>query len=333
MGEEQLNRFVQSLGISGVGKITSIGHLDREIMRRIDPRFADVPFHLLERWMRGGEVEAIVPEYFERDPRTTAAYRLRYHGAYQDYYASGWNSATPRAVGTLLERIARGKVVSASACGHMLDTMGRSSAPRMGRRLPPTVWTYSKDGGKYRVTCSAGIVREGTFEMVVGAFTQNCDRDAGGRLVAEAAELAYRLLRPADLRLPPLSATPERLSPLFLLRDEHSQAIWNRHGQDERALVAARRAAARNRFTAGQLVGAAVSADGLPADLPLVVAADGPDGAHVRYQNVLRAGQVSSWTPGFTPTRPGTWTISFYCQGTPVRSATCTIAPATRRTP
>ncbi len=325
VGEDQVNAFVKSLGIPGIGRITSIGHLDREIMTRIDSRFAEVPYHLLERWQRGGEVAAIVPAYFPTDPRTLPAYRLRYGAAYRDYYATGWNSATPRAMGAVLERIARGTLVSATSSRWMMETMGNSGGPRMGRRLPPTTWTYSKDGGKYQVTCSVGIIREGTFEMLVGAFTQKCDRDNGGDVVSRAAEIAYAMLRPASLKVTPPAATPEKLSPVYLMTDAQHRAILQEHGKDYAALVNARRAVHGTDIASATLVRAALASDHLAADLPLVFAAEGPGDYRVRYQSTLRAGQVSNWAPGFTVRRPGQYRVGFYQQGTLVRSATFTV--------
>lgn len=324
VGEEPLNAFVASLGIPGIGRITSIGALDRAIWTHVDARFAEIPFHLLERWQRDGELGAIVPAYFESDPRRRPGFRVLREAAYQAYYATGWNAATPRAIGTVLERIARRQLVSRQASEWMLETMGRTSAPRVGRRLPPTVWTHSKDGGKYLVECSAAILREGTFEMVLGVYTQHHVGRRGGELVQRAAALAYELLRPEGLEPPAPARAPRTLSPLHLLTDADNREIWSRHRDAARALARAREQAARSAFPLGETVRASLSARALRDDLPLVAVAHGPGDSYVRYQNVLRRRQLTSWSPGFTPNRPGDWTITFYHHGHPIRSATFT---------
>jgi len=319
VGTEQLNRFVASLGISGIGHITSIGELDRKIMSYVDPGFAKVPYHKLERWNRDGDTSALVPGFFKTDPRTWPEYRARRREAYGKYYATGWNSATPRAMGEVYRRIAEGRLVSPEASAWMRETMGRTSAPRVGREIGPQAWLYSKDGGKFQVTCSAAIVRTGSREMVVGVYTQKSGADEGA-LVSRAGSLAYDILAPKEAFVPPARPVPAGLSPAYVLPADTAVELWKRYREDFPALLAARARADAHEFAAGATVRAAITFTDPPRDIPMVVIGCGPNRTFIRYQRVFRAGERRSWSPGW-PGTPGDWRADFYLDGQRVRTA------------
>ena len=320
VGEERLNKFVASLGIAGIGHITSIGELDRIVATHIDPRFAKVPYYKLERWQRGGETEAIVPEFFPEDPRASPDFRRRRHEAYVKYYATDWNSATPRAMGEVYRRIATGKMVSPEASAWMRETMAGASAPRVGRQIGPQAWMYSKDGGKYMATCSCAIVRTGDREMIIGVYTEG-DRGGGGDLVAEAGSLAYDILA-SNLRYTPADRTaPEGLSEVHVIDSDTGAELWRKYSGDLVRLNSERAEAESHEFAAGTTVRAAITFLEPKEDVPMVVIGRGPGNRFTRYQRVFRAGESRSWSPGW-PGEPGNWRADFYIDGRRVRSDT-----------
>ena len=106
------------------------------------------------------------------------------------------NVTTPREMGTILERLHRGEIVSQKSSTEMLEILthaaGRGMIPR---HLPRETVVAHKTGGTWRVKADVGIVSPKTAPIVVSIFTyyDPKEKDAAN-VIADVAHLVVRAL-------------------------------------------------------------------------------------------------------------------------------------------
>jgi beta-lactamase class A len=194
-GHEKVNRTLRNLNIDGLSEVTSIAELDRIVRAVYNDTWAEIPAYAFEPYSRDGNSQLLIPAYLNKIPGSNDSAAE----AYQQYYATGLNSATPRAMGILAERLAEETLLAEPWKNDVLReeifTAGGEGA--IGKAVPNVRLVDSKGGAKYRVRCELGIVYSGGVpEAVIGVFTQKHDipRNDVGSIIKEAANLAYKAI-------------------------------------------------------------------------------------------------------------------------------------------
>lgn len=194
-GRDNINTTIKQLGINGLGEVTSIGELDRMIQAIFHDDWATVPPYAFEPYIRDSNCEFLIPFHLTAIPNNNDTTEE----AYEFYYRTGLNSATPRAMGFLAERLAEETVLGQPwkndiLRNHIFDAAGEGA---IGGAVPGARVVDTKGGTKYRVKCELGIIyNNSTPEAVIGVFTQKHDipRDDVSLIIRHAANLAYRAL-------------------------------------------------------------------------------------------------------------------------------------------
>ena len=102
------------------------------------------------------------------------------------------NTATPRAIGTFLTLLERGKLVSAGASERMLARLERQQInDRLPALLPVGTVVAHKTGNLVGLTHDAGIIYTPFGPRVVVAMTANGDEAEADRLIANVGVLVY----------------------------------------------------------------------------------------------------------------------------------------------
>jgi hypothetical protein len=195
VGRDNINTTIKQLAIKGLGEVTSIGELDRFVQAVRNDAWAAVPTYAFEPFIRDNNDEFLIPFHLNAIPSSNDSTKE----AYEIYYRTGFNSATPRAMGLLTERLAEETMLNQPWKNDILrdqifDAGGEGA---IGNAVPAARQVDTKGGAKYRVRCELGIVYSGsTPEAVIGVFTQKHDipRKHVSPLIRHAANLAYRAI-------------------------------------------------------------------------------------------------------------------------------------------
>ena len=194
-GHENINRTLRNLNIDGLNEVTSIAELDRIVEAIDNDTWAEIPAYAFEPQGRDGNTQLLIPAYLSEIPDSNDSILE----AYQQYYATGLNSATPKAMGIIAERLAEETLLAEAWKNDVLreEIFTAGGEGDIGKAVPDVRDVDSKGGSKYRVQCRLGIIYNGNFaEAVIGVFTQNHDvpRDDVRRSIQEAANLAYEAI-------------------------------------------------------------------------------------------------------------------------------------------
>jgi beta-lactamase class A len=160
VGAANINQTIRSLNLGSFGDITSIATLDKNIWARVDVRFASEPDHVFEDWLRND------PEFYQLSfsPDFSETQRVDAHNA---YYATGLNSASPQAIESLVELMAREQLWSESASEDMLDKLRLNPRPKFGSKLPKNVRCGSKGGDKFQVATEVGFIENASGTPII----------------------------------------------------------------------------------------------------------------------------------------------------------------------
>ena len=286
-GRQSINRTLNRLGIDGLNPVTSMADLDRITWANINDTWASVPSYALEAVRRDGNTEFLVPAHLESVPQADEDSG----GAAQRYRATGLNSATPRAIGELAERIAERRALGESWKNDVLADVVLSAGLASGSdsgwlgnllRGTDTDDVVDLKGGAHdRVLCELAVVYDtpdrSSPEAIVGVFAQEygLGRTEVGLYLAEAARLAYEALGKAPT--PRSSPTlPSSSAPAIVF-----ERPWL--GQF---------------FEAGQRAPIRWLSRGVPGPLTLELVKGGGNGSTVEQisANVRDDGEWRSWT-------------------------------------
>ncbi len=218
VGLENVNRALQEEGIFGFGPITTLLEVRRLVYREMDTRTAGFsPQDIFSLGVTRPLEKRLLKftEMLEEPPGTFTA--ADYSRAFYDYYAQGYNTAPVAAMGELLERLARGKVVDAPASEAMIKVMlGTETGRRRIRAgLPSTVPLAHKTGTQFRRICDFSVFFMGEDRPIVFAIAvKNSGRRRSEDVVARLAKRAYWHLaspeeRAAALKRPPPPPGPD----------------------------------------------------------------------------------------------------------------------------
>lgn len=203
----EINKRLHRLA-NGFSQLSSMIELDRRRYWMGDGRSAALPAFALSLYRRH-RVTAWIDQLGGTVPDRSEL------PTWDDYRADGWEQASPRVMGALLQAIATRTLFREQwKNALMLDTI--LAFRDSGRFLPsidPTQVIHGKGGSHIGVTNEAGLVRDRSTRNPLATlvvFTER--RDEGitggqvGRIVAEAGELALRALD-FELQLRPPNAT------------------------------------------------------------------------------------------------------------------------------
>jgi hypothetical protein len=195
VGRDNINTTIKNLNINGLGEVTSIGALDRYVQAILNDAWASIPPYAFEPFIRDRNEDYLIPYHMNSIPISDDSSEK----AYEIYYSTGLNTATPRAMGLLAERLAEETLLDQAWKNDILrekifDAGGEGS---IGKAVPVARIVDSKGGSKYRVRCELGIIYNNSIsEAVIGVFTQK--HEIPGKhvsdIISHAANLAYQVL-------------------------------------------------------------------------------------------------------------------------------------------
>ncbi len=193
VGIDAVNGALEREGVDGFGPITSLIDVRRIVYRSINPRSDGLSANDIYTLgvTRGLDARmALFGKLVNSMDRYTAA---DYAKAFEWYYRQGYNSSPLVAMVDLLERLAKGEIVSAAHSAEMIDIMAdtQTGPNRLRAGLPADVRFAHKTGSQYRRTCDFGIVFMPDGRQVIMTVVVKGGR---GRSLAEAlmARLAKR---------------------------------------------------------------------------------------------------------------------------------------------
>lgn len=149
VGLEAVNALVHRQVPQGLGRITRLAEVRRQVYGRLTPEAAHLSGPALLRIHREQGDAARMRRVAQITGVPPARWRLHsLDEAWRDYYASGLNGGRLDAYGELLAQLAQGTLLSASGTAHLLDLMARVvTGPRRRKAgLPPYVRLAHKTG-------------------------------------------------------------------------------------------------------------------------------------------------------------------------------------------
>lgn len=161
VGIQAVNGVVQALVPNGVGPVTSLADVRRQIYAQLTPAAAALSgadFLLLRSQPTDcARVSALAG--LLKVPAGSLA-PLRLGAAYAAYYATGVNTGRLDAYAELLQALAEGRLLDAPHTAFLLAVMERTQTgkQRISAGLPPEVRFAHKTGTQRARTCDAGVV-------------------------------------------------------------------------------------------------------------------------------------------------------------------------------
>lgn len=160
IGVPNVSKGLVKEGIFGFGHITTLLDVRKLVYKEVDPRVATLQ---AADFMAIGLAENMdarllkLSELLHEQPGRFLASDIE--RAFKAYYRTGYNSAPLDAMGVLLERLARGKLVSQEASKQMIDVMlkTQTGSRRIRAGLPPGTPLAHKTGTQYRRICDFAI--------------------------------------------------------------------------------------------------------------------------------------------------------------------------------
>ncbi len=220
VGVPNVSKGLVKEGIFGFGHITTLLDVRKLVYKEMDPRVSalapaefmaigvaeNIEARLLKlSELLGDEPGKFTPSDLER--------------AFKSYYRTGYNSAPLDAMGVLLERLAKGKLVSQEASKQMIEVMMKTQTGSRRARagLPPAIRFAHKTGTQYRRVCDFGVFWINADRPVVFAA---CVKGGQTRKKAEEV-IAFMALRTYQWLVPESErASMEEISLPFPSMDE-----------------------------------------------------------------------------------------------------------------
>lgn len=156
LGREQVNAYVENLGIAGIGRILPYAEVDRAKLAFADERWENVPAGLASRYYRARMTNGLA-SYFGTAPGTLD--REQYLEINQQYFDNfRTNTVTPRALAEyfllLRERALAGDVAAVNTLDVMLYTQRQYSV----QDIPGTIYVGGKNGFDRGLLAEANVL-------------------------------------------------------------------------------------------------------------------------------------------------------------------------------
>ena len=194
-----LDRVNAGLAADGLdfGPITSLGDVRRGVFREVDVRADDLSSDEVRsvRWKPGWDAQAARLTELVGRPRGTYG-KQDLFDAFERFYGTPANRAPMRSVGRLLEKLARGELVSEGASAEMIALMSRArtSENRLLGRLPRGTRAPHKTGSQHNRLCDVGLIYlPDGIPIVVAACTAEGGVRESELAIARVARKAYDL--------------------------------------------------------------------------------------------------------------------------------------------
>jgi beta-lactamase class A len=160
VGLAKVNRAARRYGGERFGELTTMLGVRRAIYRRLDARADQLSARQLAGLRRARALSGRVRQFSKIIGLKRPISLVELEVAYEDYYASGLNSAAMVDVGHLLARLERREVIDPLASQQMLEIMlgCRTGARRLRAGLPAEALLAHKTGTQHRRMCDLGIV-------------------------------------------------------------------------------------------------------------------------------------------------------------------------------
>ncbi len=205
VGLSRVNRAAQRHGGPGFSRITTLLEVRYSIYRFLDLRADLLTPAEISSLREQGSLQARVNRFAEligADPEEFTPEQLR--EAHQFYYQMGINSASLEAMGDLLERLARGKVIDGIASQTILDIMSRCQTGhrRIRAGLPSEVMLAHKTGTQFERICDLGVfyLSEDRPVVFAGCLKNFSDLKRAEGVLARLASIAYELMADENVR-------------------------------------------------------------------------------------------------------------------------------------
>ena len=203
VGLRNVNAALGREGLGGFGPITTLLEVRRLVYARVNPRSSSLTAANIFTLGMTRNLDARMALFGQYVKRPNAYSRIDYANAFRDYYLQGYNSAPLVAMVDMLERLARGRVVSPAHSAEMVDIMAgtQTGTTRLRAGLPADIRFAHKTGTQFRRTCDFGIVFMPDGRQIVMAFVAKSGRSRAEALMARLARRAYwHLASPIERR-------------------------------------------------------------------------------------------------------------------------------------
>lgn len=190
VGLDAVNAVVRTLVPEGIGRITTLAEVRRQVYGQLTPKASQ---------LGGGDLLRLhaLPNDAARlqllsqllDVPATAFKRPTLASAYAAYYREGLNSGRLDAYGALLASVAQGRALGPEQTRWLLSLMERTrtGSQRIKAGLPAESRFAHKTGTQRQRTCDAGIVRTVGMAPAAGTVVVACVRGESSLAKAEAA--------------------------------------------------------------------------------------------------------------------------------------------------
>ncbi len=226
VGLQAVNGVVQALAPRGIGRITTLAEVRRQVYGQLTPQASHLSGHdlvLLQRAGSDAERRRRLAELLHLPPGEIKARSL--DGAYDAYYAEGLNSGRLDAYAGILTALVQGKALHPDSMQTLLKLMEdvATGPQRLRAGLPPQARFAHKTGTQRRRICDAGLVRMPGTDAQHPVVLVACVRDAPTLPRAEhlLQQTAAALCR-SGLLTQGLNDAPT--CPAFLPDDRHGAA-------------------------------------------------------------------------------------------------------------
>lgn len=191
VGLKAVNETVQSLVPEGIGRITTLGDVRRQVYGQLTPaaaRLSGVDLLAIHR-ERGDEARVRKVSQLLEVPASRL--RMPLEDAYTAYYASGVNSGRLDAYGELLAQLVDGRALGRPMTDYLLQVMERTATGtrRIKAGLPPDARFAHKTGTQRRRICDAGLITRPRTADATRVLVVACVR---GDLSLERSERALQ---------------------------------------------------------------------------------------------------------------------------------------------
>lgn len=167
IGEEELNRRLDEIVPGAFGRITSILQVRYDAYSELHPKIKELTnmdFFELKKLQNDEQRLAWLVKRMGVKRSELKAKTIKQ--AFERYYAKGLNSATLRGASILLEKLARGQLLSKENTELMLSKMEKieTGKDRLAAGLPPGTRFAQKTGTQVGRICNLGLVRKPRVE-------------------------------------------------------------------------------------------------------------------------------------------------------------------------
>lgn len=224
IGVPNVNKGLVQEGIFGFGPITTLLDVRKLVYKEIDPRAMQLTPIEISSIGNAENMDARLVKLCElfHEPQGTYTH-ADFDRAFRTYYRTGYNSAPLDAIGQLLERLAKLKLVSEDASKQMLEVMlgTQTGVRRIRAGLPAGTRFAHKTGTQYRRICDFGVfyISDDRPIAIAACAKGGQTRRKAEEVLAHLAQRTHWLLLPPDKR----QLLPEAALPVPEVEDTESK--------------------------------------------------------------------------------------------------------------